>query len=79
VINPELLTGRERPGAWGRFAWLAARHGYFDQAHLTRDFRRLVGASPGVFVARTEREYGLHHDDAAGFPPLGVEQGRTAV
>jgi AraC-like DNA-binding protein len=63
------LTGPD-PEARVRFASLAARHGYFDQAHLTRDFRRLVGASPGEFVARTERECGLHHDHAAGFLPL---------
>jgi AraC-like DNA-binding protein len=72
------LTGPGRPGARVRFASLAARHGYFDQAHLIRDFRRLVGASPGEFVARTERECGLHHDHAAGFLPLGVGQGRPA-
>jgi AraC-like DNA-binding protein len=70
------LNGREHPGAGVRFSSLAARHGYFDQAHLTREFRRLVGASPGEFVARTERECGLHHDHAAGFLPLGVQQGR---
>jgi hypothetical protein len=52
---------------------------HFDQAHLTLEFRRLVGASPGEFVARTERERGLHHDHAAGFQPLGVEQGRTVA
>jgi AraC-like DNA-binding protein len=70
------LTGPQRPGARVGLASLAARHGYFDQAHLTRDFRRLVGASPGEFVARTGRECGRHHDHAAGFLPLGVEQGR---
>jgi hypothetical protein len=70
------ITGPQRPWARVRFAWLAAGHGYFDQAHLTRDFRRLIGASPGEFVARTDRECGLHHDHAAGFVPLGVEQGR---
>jgi AraC-like DNA-binding protein len=70
------LTRPQRPGARVRFASLAARHGYFDQAHLTRDFRRLVGASPGEFVARTEPECGLHHDHAAGFLPLGVAPGR---
>jgi AraC-like DNA-binding protein len=70
------LAGPERPGARVRLASLAARHGYFDQAHLTHDFRHLVGASPGEFVARTERECGLHHDHAAGFLPLGVERTR---
>jgi AraC-like DNA-binding protein len=70
------LNGPQRPEASVRLASLASRHGYFDQAHLTHDFHRLVGASPGEFVARTERECGLHHDHAAGFLPLGVQQGR---
>jgi AraC-like DNA-binding protein len=70
------LTGPERRGATTDLASLAARHGYFDQAHLTHEFGRLVGATPGEFVARTERECGLHHDHAAGVLPLGVEQGR---
>lgn len=30
-------------------AQLAAELGYFDQAHLTRDFTRLVGVSPGDY------------------------------
>lgn len=65
-----VLVGSAASGDRVGLASLAARHGYFDQAHLTRDFRRLVGASPGGFVARTERECGRHHDHAAGFCPL---------
>jgi AraC-like DNA-binding protein len=34
------------PGRWGR---VAPRAGYFDQAHLIREFRRFAGASPSVF------------------------------
>lgn len=35
----------------GRFAEIALDCGYYDQAHLNRDFRELAGASPGEFVA----------------------------
>jgi AraC-like DNA-binding protein len=34
-----------------RFAEIAADCGYYDQAHLNRDFRELAGASPGELVA----------------------------
>lgn len=36
-------------GAVG-FAELAFECGYYDQAHLNRDFREFAGTSPGVFV-----------------------------
>jgi AraC-like DNA-binding protein len=35
-----------------RFAEIAQLCGYYDQAHMNRDFRELAGASPGAFVAR---------------------------
>ena len=34
-----------------RFAEIAADCGYYDQAHLNREFRRLAGTTPGAFVA----------------------------
>lgn len=67
-------AGPRRREARVSLASLAARHGYFDQAHLTRDFHRLVGASPGEFAARTEGQCGGHHDHAAGFRPLGMQR-----
>jgi AraC-like DNA-binding protein len=34
------------PGRWSR---VAPRAGYFDQAHLIREFRRFAGSAPSVF------------------------------
>lgn len=36
----------------GRFAEIAQRCGYYDQAHMNREFRDLAGVAPGEFVAR---------------------------
>lgn len=43
------LLGRD-DGA--RFAEIAQACGYYDQPHMSREFRELAGASPGEFVAR---------------------------
>ena len=40
------MLERLPPGRWGR---VAPRVGYFDQAHLIREFRRFAGAPPSVF------------------------------
>ncbi|WP_324605795.1 AraC family transcriptional regulator [Streptomyces sp. NRRL B-24484] len=39
----------------GRLAELAARCGYFDQAHLAREFRALAGVAPSVWLAEEFR------------------------
>jgi AraC-like DNA-binding protein len=45
-------VGAGRPPA---LAGLAARLGYYDQAHLAREFRELAGCSPSRFVAEELR------------------------
>ena len=56
-----------RPGA--SLAAIAARCGYFDQAHLVRDFREFAHESPGRFRA-AQGELGGHFVDGAPRAPL---------
>jgi len=37
------------PGTTGSLSGRGARYGWFDQAHFTREFTGLVGASPGAY------------------------------
>lgn len=43
----ELLRG----GTIGSLSQLAVECGYYDQAHLTNDWRQLAGCSPGTWIA----------------------------
>jgi AraC family transcriptional regulator len=52
----QALLQSDRP-----IALLALEAGFADQSHLTRDFRRRYGVTPGVF-RRTRREPGMHRD-----------------
>ena len=46
ALAAEAMT-QQRPG----WAWLAAKYGYADQAHLARDFRELTGLTPSGLAA----------------------------
>ncbi|MBW8801034.1 MAG: AraC family transcriptional regulator [Streptomyces sp.] len=48
---------------------IAAACGYYDQAHLNRDFKAMTGRSPSRFI--TERTHG------AGFAQLDREEGQV--
>jgi AraC-like DNA-binding protein len=63
-----LLAG---PGGAGGLAGLAAACGYFDQAHLAREFRALAGCPPSQWLA--EQEIRNVQADA----PLPGERSRT--
>lgn len=57
---------------FGPLAWaeLAAELGWYDQAHLIRDFTRHTGVTPAAYAAAQRRGYSP--DDAApGFVPSG--------
>jgi AraC-like DNA-binding protein len=55
---------------YGGVEWtaLAAELGWFDQAHLIRDFRRFTGVTPGQYAAAIRERY--RPDEALpGFTP----------
>lgn len=51
-------------GPRASLARVAAQAGYYDQAHMVRDFRQFAEASPSRFLA-TEPEFAKHFVDAA--------------
>ncbi len=55
---------------FGTVAWTerAAELGWFDQAHLIRDFRRQTGLSPSAYVAAYRAVY-APGEEAPGFAP----------
>jgi AraC-like DNA-binding protein len=48
----------------------AAEAGYHDQAHLSRECRRLVGATPGEVLAQYGAACSCGHDHAASYVPM---------
>jgi AraC-like DNA-binding protein len=48
----------------------AVESGYHDQAHLTRECRRLLGVTPGEFLAQSSATCTCGHDHAASFVPM---------
>ena len=53
------VLGALEGGAGGSLAALAGRTGYFDQAHMSRDFRLFGGTTPGRYL-REVRELTRH-------------------
>jgi AraC-like DNA-binding protein len=58
-------------------AALAARAGYADQPHLTRECVRLTGVSPRVFLQQTQQVCSCGHDHSASFAPMLRAEAKT--
>jgi AraC-like DNA-binding protein len=52
VLRFERVAALLARGAGARFAEIAYECGYYDQAHLNRDFREFAGTTPGDYVRR---------------------------
>ncbi len=50
----ERVATRREPPDWAR---LALSHGYFDQAHMIREFRALTGTTPMNYAPRSPAEW----------------------
>lgn len=48
----------------------AVESGYHDQPHLGRECRRLLGVTPGEFLAQSSAACSCGHDHAASFRPM---------
>ncbi|GAA1309427.1 helix-turn-helix domain-containing protein [Pseudonocardia xinjiangensis] len=60
----------------GLAGW-AVETGYHDQAHLSRECRRLTGVTPGEYLAQAGAACSCGHDHAASYVPmLGPGNGR---
>jgi AraC-like DNA-binding protein len=51
VLRFERAVGQVRSSPRPRLAEVAARCGYADQAHLTREWQSIAGCSPGTWIA----------------------------
>ncbi|MFD5436327.1 helix-turn-helix domain-containing protein [Kitasatospora sp. NPDC127067] len=56
-----------------RLAELAVRCGYFDQAHLAREFRALAGAAPSAWLAAEGPEQAKFRNVQGGAPGAAAE------
>lgn len=68
VVRFQHVLGELERAGPVRWAALAARHGYCDQAHLCRDFLRFGGLSPSRYLA-ARREVTRHFVDRDGAGP----------
>jgi AraC-like DNA-binding protein len=70
VVRFDRLVRHLRGGGAGSWAELAARFGWFDQAHLSNDVKRIVGVSPSEAREKLAGPVGVNfvQDAARGAP-----------
>ncbi len=76
LAEVQSILGSARPTAGPTLAGVAARAGYADQSHLSRDCLRFTGMSPGCLLAETALHCGTDHKHSAAFTPLFPATGR---
>jgi AraC-like DNA-binding protein len=69
VARVQASIARQSPSDGDLARW-AVEAGYHDQAHLSRECRRLVGVTPGEFVAQSGAACACGHDHAASYAPM---------
>lgn len=75
LLRFDRAVQRLKAGGPVRWADLAAELGYFDQAHLNRDFRQFTGGPPSALLRRTLPDAGGFESDAQ---VKSVQEGREA-
>lgn len=62
ILRFDAVMAELRPGRPVSLAEMANRLGYYDQAHLNRDFRQFAGITPSELLARTADGMGVAAD-----------------
>lgn len=76
LAEVQSTLGHARPTAGATLAGFAARAGYADQSHLSRDCLRFTRMSPGSFLTETAMRCSAGHEHSAAFTPLFPATGR---
>jgi AraC-like DNA-binding protein len=69
VARVQASIARQGPSDGDLARW-AVEAGYHDQAHLSRECRRLVRVTPGEFLAQSGAACACGHDHAASYAPM---------
>ena len=72
ILRVRRLLAELDPFADVDWAARAAAHGWYDQSHLIRDFKRYTNVTPAAYLAAQRAHYSPDETpDAAGFVPIG--------